>query len=170
MDAREAAAAQVCSVARTAAVLSDPWTVLVVRDLGRGVHRFDDLVRGLGVARTVLSRRLATLAEAGVVERVDYREPGSRTRAEYRLTRRGRDLGVVVAALMDFGDRHLADAAGPPVLRVHEDCGAPVRLVSVCADGHRLGAGDRVLLRPGPGAPARDPDLDPDPNPDQEQR
>ncbi|MEJ8279903.1 winged helix-turn-helix transcriptional regulator [Pseudonocardia spirodelae] len=153
MDARTAAAGQVCSVARTAALLADPWTVLVVRDLGRGVTRFDALAERLGVARTVLSRRLDGLVGDGVVERVDYREPGSRTRAEYRLTRRGRDLGVVLAALMDFGDRHLAGDAGPPVVRVHEHCGAPVRLVSVCAEGHRLGGDDRVRLVPGPGAP-----------------
>lgn len=153
MDARQAAAAQVCSVARTAALLSDPWTVLVVRDLGRGVHRFDDLAHRLGIARTVLSRRLATLVDDGLAERADYREPGSRTRTEYRLTRRGRDLGVVLAALMDFGDRHLAGDAGPPALRVHEGCGEPVRLVSVCAAGHRLGTADRVRLEPGPGAP-----------------
>lgn len=56
MDARTAAASQACSVARTAAVLADPWTVLIVRDLGRGVARFDELAHGLGVARTVLSR------------------------------------------------------------------------------------------------------------------
>lgn len=157
MDARQAAGAQVCSVARTAALLSDPWTVLVVRDLGRGVHRFDDLARGLGVARTVLSRRLATLVGDGLAERVEYRDPGSRTRAEYRLTRRGQDLGVVLAALMDFGDRHLAGETGPPVVRVHDGCGAPVRLVSVCAEGHRLAGGDRVLLEPGPGAPDHPP-------------
>lgn len=162
MDARTAAASQVCSVARTAALLADPWTVLLVRDLGRGITRFDQLARGLGVARTVLSRRLSELIDDGVVERVDYREPGARTRAEYRLTRRGRDLGVVLAALMDFGDRHLAGDAGPPVVRVHTGCGAPVRLVSVCGAGHRLGRTDEVHLEPGPGAPVAHTDTDTD--------
>lgn len=52
-----------------------------MRDLGRGITRFDQLARGLGVARTVLSRRLSELVDDGVVERVDYREPGARTRA-----------------------------------------------------------------------------------------
>ncbi|GAA1389069.1 helix-turn-helix domain-containing protein [Pseudonocardia kongjuensis] len=152
MDTSQTVAGPACSVARTMALLSDPWAVLIVRDLGRGIHRFDDLARDLGIARTVLSRRLSTLVGSGIVERSEYREPGSRTRPEYHLTRRGRDLGVVLAAMMDFGDRHLAGPEGPPVVRRHAGCGAPVRLVSVCADGHRLGAGDRVLLEPGPGA------------------
>lgn len=159
-----------CSVARAAAVVADPWTVVLVRDLRNGVRRFDDLARHLGIARTVLSRRLAGLVEQGVAERVEYREPGSRTRAEYRLTRRGRDLGVVLAALMEYGDRHLAGDAGPPVVPRHDGCGAPVRLVSVCAEGHRLGPGDRVRMEPGPGAR---PHADPQPDPhgsDQEER
>ena len=60
---------------------------------------------------------------------------------------------MVLAALMDVGDRHLAGDAGPPVVRVHTGCGAPVRLVGVCTAGHRLGRGDDVHLEPGPGAP-----------------
>lgn len=152
MNTSQPVAGRACSVARTMALLSDPWAVLIVRDVGRGIHRFDDLARSLGVARTVLSRRLSTLVDSGIVERSEYRETGSRTRAEYHLTRRGRDLGVVLAALMDFGDRHLAGPEGPPVVRRHAGCGAPVRLVSACAEGHWLGAGDRVLLEPGPGA------------------
>lgn len=162
MDAQRVAAGQACSVARTVALLSDPWMVLVVRDVGRGIHRFDDLARSLGVARTVLSRRLSTLVGSGILERTDYREPGSRTRPEYHLTRRGRDLGVVLAAMMDFGDRHLAGPEGPPVVRTHAGCGAAVRLVGVCADGHRLGADDRVLLEPGPGAAPGSPPPDPE--------
>ena len=148
-----------CSVARTAALLGDPWTVLVVRDLRHGVHRFDALADHLGVARTVLTRRLERLVAEGVVERVAYREPGRRARHEYRLTPRGRDLGQVLAALMQYGDRHLAGPEGPPLVRRHAGCGATVRLVSECAAGHRLRRGDDVVLEPGPGArPARPTD------------
>jgi DNA-binding HxlR family transcriptional regulator len=78
-------------VARTAEVVGDGWTVLVLRDLFNGVRRFDDLATHLGIARNVLTRRLAALVEAGIVERVPYRAPGSRERHEYRLTSAGRD-------------------------------------------------------------------------------
>lgn len=146
---------ETCSIARTAHLLGDPWTVLLVRDLRNGVHRFDELARHLGIARTVLTRRLAALVERGVVEKVEYREPGRRTRAEYRLTRLGTDLGVVLGALMQFGDRHLDDGDGPPLVFRHAGCGAPVRLVSECTDGHRITAADTVDIEPGPGARPR---------------
>ena len=141
-----------CSIARTMAVLGEPWTMLVVRDLLHGVRRFDDLVAHLGIARTVLARRLAVLVEAGLVETVEYREPGRRVRREYRLTTAGHDLRPVLLAVMTWGDAHLAGGAGPPVIVRHEDCGAPVRLVEECTDGHRLAAADRVRSTPGPGA------------------
>ncbi len=144
-----------CSIARTAHLLGDPWTVLLVRDLRNGIHRFDELARHLGIARNVLTRRLAALVDRGVAERVEYREPGRRARAEYRLTPLGRDLGVVLSALMQFGDRHLDGGAGPPMVPRHAECGAPVRLVTECTAGHRITAADTVEIEPGPGARLR---------------
>lgn len=143
-----------CSIARTMAVLGDPWTVVIVRDLLHGIHRFDDLVAHLGIARNVLTRRLAGLVDAGVVHAVDYQEAGQRTRKEYRLTDVGRDLRPVLLALLAFGDRHLSEA-GPPVVPEHAGCGAPVHLETVCERGHRLGPDDRVRSTPGPGARPR---------------
>jgi DNA-binding HxlR family transcriptional regulator len=141
-----------CSIARTMAVLGEPWTVLVVRDLLHGVRRFDDLVAHLGIARTVLTRRLAVLVEHGLVETAEYREPGRRRRREYRPTAACLELRPVLMALMAWGDRHRADGDGPPVVVRHEGCGEPVQLVAECAAGHRLGPEDRVRSTPGPGA------------------
>lgn len=140
-----------CSIARTMTVLGEPWTVLVLRDLLNGVSRFDDLVDHLGIARTVLTRRLATLVDAGFVETREYREPGRRARREYRPTATGRDLRTVLIALMAFGDRHHAGPEGPPAVVRHE-CGAAVGLQEVCDDGHVLTPADRVRTEPGPGA------------------
>jgi DNA-binding HxlR family transcriptional regulator len=153
MDWRELDSAT-CSIARTMAVLGEPWTVLVFRDVLNGVRRFDELVEHLGIARNVLTRRLGTLVEAGFVETREYREPGHRARREYRPTTAGRDLRPVLLALMAFGDRHSAGEAGPPAYAVHE-CGAPVALQEVCADGHVLAPTDRVRVVPGPGARRR---------------
>ena len=102
-----------CPIARTSALLRDPWTVLVVRDLGDGVHRFDDLVAHLGISRTVLAGRLAELVAVGAVERVAYREPGSRRRHEYHLTAAGTELGPVLTAMARWGRRHLPAALLP---------------------------------------------------------
>ncbi len=141
-----------CSVARTTAVVGDAWSVLVLRDLFNGVRRFDDLARHLGIARNVLTRRLGGLVEAGVVERVPYREPGRRERHEYRLTPAGRDLRPVVLAMLAWGDAHRADPEGPPMRVEHAECGAPVRVELRCAAGHPIEPGTPLRAVPGPGA------------------
>jgi DNA-binding HxlR family transcriptional regulator len=138
-----------CSVARTADVLGDAWTVLVLRDVLNGVRRFDDLAAHLGIARNVLTRRLAALVEHGVLERTPYREPGRRERHEYRLTPAGRDLVPVVLAMMAWGDAHRAGPDGPPVRVEHAGCGAAVRVELRCAEGHRITPGERLRSVPG---------------------
>lgn len=144
-----------CSVARTARVLGDAWTVLVLRDVLNGVRRFDELATHLGVARNVLTRRLAALVEDGILERTPYREPGARERHEYRLTPAGRDLVPVVLAMMAWGDAHRAGPDGPPVRVEHAGCGAPVQVELRCADGHRITPGEPLRTVPGPGARRR---------------
>ena len=146
-----------CSVARTLDVVGDRWTLLVLRDALNGVRRFEELQHRLGAARTVLSARLATLVEHGVLDRVPYREPGQRERFEYRLTEKGRDLQPVVLALLEFGDKHLADPEGPPVEVRHADCGAAVHVALVCDAGHAVESPKELRRCPGPGARLRDP-------------
>jgi hypothetical protein len=103
----------------------------------------------------VLTRRLATLTEAGVITRVPYREPGARVRHEYRLTDAGRDLLPVILAMVAWGDRHRAGADGPPVLVEHAGCGAPVHVEVRCAEDHLLDPpAGRLRSVPGPGARA----------------
>jgi DNA-binding HxlR family transcriptional regulator len=73
-----------CSIARSIDVVGEPWTPLIVRDLWLGRHKFDDIQRNLNISRKVLTERLKTLVEAGVVERRPYqRDP---ERYEYLLT------------------------------------------------------------------------------------
>lgn len=143
-----------CSVARTAAILGDGWTVLVLRDVFNGVRRFDEIRDHLGISRSVLSQRLAQLVDEDILERRPYREPGDRTRHEYRLTDRGRDLLPVLTALMRFGDRHLSPD-GPPVVLEHRGCGAPVTTELVCAAGHRIEGTRETVAEAGPGARPR---------------
>lgn len=141
-----------CSVARTAAAVGDSWTVLVLRDLFNGIHRFDELATHLGVARNVLTRRLATLIDEGIVDRVPYQEPGRRERHEYRLTRAGRELRPVILAMLSWGDIHRAGPDGPPMRVEHRECGMPVHVELRCADGHLIEDSTRLRSVPGPGA------------------
>jgi DNA-binding HxlR family transcriptional regulator len=146
---------ETCSIARTLAVAGDRWTLLVLRDVANGVRRFDDLTSHLGIARNVLTRRLGALVDAGLVERSAYRVEGARERHEYRLSGAGRELVPILVAFMGWGDRHLAGPEGPPAVRVHADCGAPVRVSLTCDAGHELGDRPRLRLHPGPGSRLR---------------
>lgn len=91
-----------CAIAQALDVVGDWWTLLIVRDAARGVHRFDELQRELGLSRKVLTERLRLLVEAEVLTRVPYQERP--VRYEYRLTPRGRALLPVLVALQDWGD------------------------------------------------------------------
>jgi DNA-binding HxlR family transcriptional regulator len=139
---------QVCSIARTLGVVGDRWTLLVVRDIALGLYRFDELLDSLGVASNVLTGRLNRLVDEGVLERVPYRERPRRF--EYRLTKKGRELGVALLALMQWGDRHLSDE--PPRIARRRSDRAPVSVRIVAKDGSLVAADDLELV-PGPGAP-----------------
>jgi DNA-binding HxlR family transcriptional regulator len=109
-----------CSVARTLEVVGERWSLLILRNAFYGVRRFEDFQRGLGIARNVLTDRLATLVEHGVFERQRYADRPPRH--EYRLTEKGRDLLPVVLAMMRWGDRWSCEGE-PPVRLTHTTCG-----------------------------------------------
>ena len=140
-----------CTVGRTMTILGERWTFVVLREVFNGVRRFDDIRRHSGIPRQVLSNRLGLLVEQDILRRAPYRDPGERARHEYRLTEKGFDLYPVLVAIAGWGDRYLADAEGPPVEFEHRGCGAQVRLVVECAEGHRIEAPREVQTRTGPG-------------------
>jgi DNA-binding HxlR family transcriptional regulator len=141
-----------CSIARTLGVVGEKWTLLILREAFYGLRRFDDFHSALGCARNLLADRLKTLVAHGLLERVAYQSEGGRSRHEYRLTDKGRDLFPAVVALMQWGDRWVADEAGAPVRLVHRECGEPVRARLTCDAGHtHLSARDTEAV-PGPGA------------------
>ncbi|MEU7921535.1 winged helix-turn-helix transcriptional regulator [Micromonospora zamorensis] len=146
-----------CTIARAMEILGERWTLVVLREVFTGVRRFDDMRVRTGIPRQVLTNRLATLVEQGVLRREPYREPGSRLRHEYRLTEKGLDLWPVLVAVLGWGDRYLAGPEGPPLSVTHRDCGAPVRVDLRCAEGHDVDQPRDLVPRPGPGARRRTP-------------
>ena len=141
-----------CAIGAAVGILGERPTFLVLREAFNGVRRFDDMQRRTGIPRQVLSQRLARLVAEGLLRKVRYQESGQRSRDEYRLTDKGLDLYPVLVALMEWGDRYTGDAAGPPVLLRHRDCGEPVRLQLTCAAGHVLESAREVTPVPGPAA------------------
>ena len=140
---------QVCSIARSLGVLGDRWTLLIVRDVLLGLHRFEEFQHSLGVARNVLADRLNRLVDADVLERVPYQQRP--VRYDYQLTATGRELAVPLIGLMHWGDRHLADSAGPPRMTRHRDCGGALHATLTCADCGQPVPAAAVEVLPGPG-------------------
>jgi DNA-binding HxlR family transcriptional regulator len=141
-----------CTLGRAMAILGERWTVVVLREVFLGVRRFDDIRRHAGIPRQVLTNRLGTLVEHGILERAPYREAGARVRHEYRLTPRGLELQPILLAIAQWGDRHLADADGPPITFVHRDCDEPVHVEIRCAGDHLVDEPRDVTGTRGPGA------------------
>ena len=145
--------ARECSIAGALGVLGGRWTLLVLRELVFGVHRFDGIATATGAPRDMLTRRLRSLEAAGVVERRLYQDRPPRY--EYHLTDVGRDAGEVLLALMAFGDRRVSPT--PPVRWHHGDPQHPHTLDPVLVCRHCGEPATPTLHSPtGPGAPHTD--------------
>jgi DNA-binding HxlR family transcriptional regulator len=143
---------QECSIARALEVVGERWTLLVIRDALYGVRRYNDFLVHLGIPRAVLSARLKSLTEAGILEKRRYQD--SPPRDEYVVTERGIALFPALRALGVWGREHFMEGQ----LRYfrHVDCGTELGSYGECpACGTVVPVAD-VLLTPGPG-------LDPDP-------
>lgn len=134
---------QVCSIARSLELVGERWSLLIIRDaLFAGVTRFNDFQHNLGIATNVLTSRLESFLDAGIMER--------EAPADYVLTGKGRALAVALIALTEWGD-DWASPIEPPILYRHT-CGASVHAASVCETCGGVPS-DEVTIRLGPGMP-----------------
>jgi len=145
-----------CSVAAAVSVLSDRWSWLILREAFQGATRFEVFQQRLGIARDVLAVRLRHLVSQGVFRLEPYRVPGTRTRNEYRLTRAGVELQPALIALLNWADTHMRNPDERALIVTHSACGASVRAVLRCEQGHDVPPNEVVVL-PGPGAQLRNP-------------
>jgi DNA-binding HxlR family transcriptional regulator len=143
LDPRAGWAARGCTIAQAVEVVGTRSTFLLMREAFYGTTRFDDFAERVGISEPVAAARLKELVEAGLLERRPYREPGKRTRLEYRLTEMGADLFPALVALNEWGDRWLTPAG---VEMQHHDCGARVRTELRCESGHPLTLGEVDLV------------------------
>ena len=139
-----------CSIARTVEVIGEWWTPLVLRDISMGITRFDAIQRNLGISRKVLTERLGTLVEHGVLKRKPYQE--NPTRYDYSLTEKGVDLAMVLLAMQAWGDRWVFGEDSAPVVLRHDACGALARPVAACSSCGEPLLPTEITPLPGPGA------------------
>jgi DNA-binding HxlR family transcriptional regulator len=137
-----------CSIARSLEVLGERWTLLVAREALYGTTRFADFTTRLGIATDVLTTRLNTLVDAGIMERRPYADATGRERSSYHLTPAGMDLRIVISALQQWGDQHRPYPGGPTILRRTGD-GRPVHVGYVDDEGSPVHPDDvRSVLSP----------------------
>ncbi|MFD8424532.1 winged helix-turn-helix transcriptional regulator [Streptomyces sp. NPDC059466] len=147
---------EACSIARSLEVVGDRWTMLILREAAlQDVTRFADFRSHLGIAPDVLTLRLGTLVEGGVMEKRPYREPGARTRFSYHLTPAGEQLRLVLAALQQWGDENRPPSTGPSTLRRSAHGDRPVRVAFVDDTDAVVAAADVNFLTTVP-RPARE--------------
>jgi DNA-binding HxlR family transcriptional regulator len=106
-----------CGIGQALEAFGDWWSLLIVRDAFFGARRFGDFERNLGIAKNVLSARLAHLVEHGIFERVDVGNEGQHF--EYRLTGKGEALLPVLTALREWSDEWVFGRGNEPVI-VHD--------------------------------------------------
>lgn len=118
-----------CSMAAALEVLGERWSLLALRELGYGVHRFAKIAAYTGAPRDILADRLRKLEAAGVLERRQYSEHPPRF--EYHLTEAGRELFPVFVSLLTWGAKWAQDT--PKVIFRHT-CGRPAHFDLTCAE------------------------------------
>ncbi|MET8954484.1 winged helix-turn-helix transcriptional regulator [Streptomyces sp. NPDC004393] len=116
-----------CSVAAALDILGERWTLLAVREISYGVHRFARIAAYIGLSRDILADRLRKLENAGIVERRQYSEHPPRH--EYHLTEAGRELLPVMLALREWGDKWAVDE---PATELRHGCGHALSVLRTC--------------------------------------
>ena len=139
-----------CSLARTVAVIGDRWSLLILRECFLRRRRFEAFQSSLGITRHLLAERLKKLVRFGVLRRIPYQD--SPKRYEYILTQKGLDLYPIMMSIVHWGDIHMVDSRGRPLLHEHKKCGKMFDPVMVCSECGEPVAAKAVHVHPGPGA------------------
>jgi len=134
-----------CPIARTLAVLGDTWSILILRDAHAGLTRFDQFRKSLGIAPTILTRRLSALTAEGLLAKRLYSEHPPRE--EYVLTKAGEDFLPVLFAIGSWGYRHRGE--GKLNRFFDAESGSEIRAVVIDeTTGARIGSRPIVTVEP----------------------
>jgi|GEM_PF-239665 DNA-binding HxlR family transcriptional regulator len=140
-----------CPIERALERVGTRSAMILLREVFYGGRRFDDLARSTGLSEAVAAKRLKQLVQDGLLAQQPYREPGARTRYEYVLTDRGRELFALLVALADWGlqfdsghdagrdSDHGSDHGSVEFL--HVGCGARLSVAVRCEAGHDVAPG-----------------------------
>ena len=140
-----------CPIARAVDVIGEGWTLLLLREAFKGARTFSQFQSALPIAPTTLTRRLETMCERGLFERVIYRE--NPPRDDYVPTERALELLPIFMALGAWGNRWLAPK-GDIFTIVDAETERPMDVAVVDRKTSKPVRAGKVALRAGPGASA----------------
>jgi DNA-binding HxlR family transcriptional regulator len=139
-----------CPIARALDAIGDWWSLLIIREAHFGARRFGEFQKNLGLAKNILTTRLRTLVDRGILEMVPASD-GS-TYQEYVPTAKGRGTFQILVALRQWSEEFDEHPEQITTLLVDRDSGRPVKKLQLhAADGRLLHAGD-IALKPRPPA------------------
>ena len=124
-----------CPVARSLDIIGDWWSLLIVRDALRGIKRFGEFQKSLGIAKNMLTTRLKLLVDEGIL-RLQPASDGSAWQ-EYVLTDKGRALQTVLVALSQWGNEFLFAENECGTVLVDNEQRKPLRKLLLIADDGR---------------------------------
>jgi DNA-binding HxlR family transcriptional regulator len=134
-----------CPIARSLPSIGDAWSILILRDAHSGLTRFDQFRKSLGIAPTILTKRLAMLTEEGLLEKRLYSERPPRE--EYVLTAAGRDFLPVLFMIGEWGRKHRG--GGKLVRFLDAQTGTEIKAVAVDeATGAKIGTRPIRIVTP----------------------
>ena len=141
----------VCSIAGVLDAVGDRWAMLILRDLSLGLSKYEDFRKSTGITHATLSDRLKHLEDNELIERRRYQT--NPERFEYILTRKGRDIILVIQALAQVGDKwQVTGRAGPPLKFFNRSSGRGLKLALVDEKSGELVRSRDVCPEAGPGA------------------
>lgn len=141
---RKSLESSACAVARSLDVIGDWWSLLILRNVLAGFHRFSDLQKDLGVSKNILAARLRLLVDEGILEMAPASD-GSAFQ-EYVATPKGQALMPVIIALAEWGKNHLFDDGERINMPLDVEGRRPLGPLQIVAhDGRKLTANDVVI-------------------------
>lgn len=134
-----------CPIARSVAFAGDAWCLLILRDAHAGLTRFDQFRKSLGIAPTILTRRLAMLTDEGLLEKRRYSEHPPRD--EYQLTAAGHDFLPVLFMIGEWGRQY---RGGEKLTRFFDaEAGTEIKAIAVDAvTGAKIGTRPMRIVMP----------------------
>ncbi len=134
-----------CGLPAALEVMGERWSFMILRASFNGVHHFEEFLSELGIARNILSNRLAKLVENGILDRVQDEQ--DRRRVEYALTEKGFDLLPAMVSLRHWGLKYGTEGVGMDPVIVDDRDRMPIGPVAMLAhDGRILGPADLNMV------------------------